>query len=170
MQASRCLIVFFMLSVTTIGGCKKSTLRSSVPNTAQGSSAWHKCNFEFQVTNAGRNGSSLWLCGNNEALAVSLDNGTHWEVKHLQKASERSLRDVDFADAKFGYATGTAGVFLTTTDGGETWADHTTTRETIIQASFADEQHGLVQTAKSLMFTTDGGSNWLKVSMVSIGR
>lgn len=164
MQATRGLVALLTLSVTAVGGCKKSTPRASAPSTTQAPSVWHNYDFQFQVANATGNGHSLWLCGSNEALAVSRDNGDHWEIMHLQVASARSLMNVDFANAKFGYATGTGGVFLTTTDGGETWADRTTTQETIVQASFADEEDGLVKTAKSLVFTTDGGSHWLKVS------
>jgi Photosynthesis system II assembly factor YCF48 len=164
MRASRCAIAFLMLSAATVGGCKKNTPRSSMPSTNQTSSAWHNYDFQFQVANASGNGHSLWLCGSNEALAVSRDDGNHWEVRRLQKASERSLMSVGFANPKFGYATGTGGVFLTTADGGESWVDRTTFQETIVQASFADDEHGLVKTAKSIMFTTDGGSHWSKVS------
>jgi hypothetical protein len=116
------------------------------------------------VINTTSNRNLLWLCGSQEAIAVSRDDGDHWEIKHLENASQRTLLEVDFADANFGYATGTGGLFLTTTDGGETWVDRPMINEIIPQASFADEKHGLVKTAKSLLFTVDGGLHWSKVS------
>src|SRR2546422_8361902 len=42
---------------------------------------------------------------------------------------------------------------------------HSGTSETILQASFADLQHGLVRTPTSLLFTVDGGLHWTAVSV-----
>jgi photosystem II stability/assembly factor-like uncharacterized protein len=65
----------------------------------------------------------LWVCGPDERIAVSSDNGAHWQVKH-QTPGGALLLNIDFADAKFGYAAGTSCTILTTVDGGELWTPH----------------------------------------------
>ncbi len=166
MQKSRDLRLLLVLCVTGVGDCRVRTPPPTVPSTpeaaAQAPSVWHSYDFPFRVNNITSNRDQLWLCGGNEALAVSFDNGEHWKVKHLQK-SERGLLNVDFAGPNFGYATGTGGLFLTTSDGGEKWVEHTGIKSTILQASFADKKHGLVRTTASLSFTVDGGSHWSKI-------
>jgi len=127
------------------------------------SPGWHSYDFSFRVLNITSTGHLLWVCGTDETIAVSSDNGTHWQVKH-QTADGGLLLNVDFADSKFGYAAGTGGLFLTTVDGGETWVPRSGISETILQVSFADLQHGLIRTAASLLFTVDGGLHWSAVS------
>jgi len=122
----------------------------------QTSSDWNSHDFSFRVLNITNIGQQLWVCGTDETIAVSSDNGAHWQVKH-QTVDGALLLNIDFADSKFGYAAGTAGLIVTTVDGGETWMAHSGTSETILQASFADLQHGLVRTPTSLLFTVDGG-------------
>jgi hypothetical protein len=124
---------------------------------------WNSHDFSFRVLNITNTGQLLWVCGTDETIAVSSDNGAHWQVKH-QTVDGASLLNIDFADSKFGYATGTGGLILTTVDGGETWVPRSGTGETILQASFADLQHGLVRTLTSLQFTVDGGLHWAAVS------
>jgi hypothetical protein len=126
---------------------------------AQTAPDWHSYDFPFRVLNITSNGQLLWVCGTDESIAVSPDNGANWQVKHQTKDGGLLL-NIDFADSKFGYATGSGGLILTTADGGETWIPHSGTSETILQASFADLQHGLVRTPASLLFTVDGGSHW----------
>ncbi len=130
----------------------------------QTSPDWNSHDFSFRVLNIMSTGQLLWVCGTDETVAVSSDNGAHWQVKH-QKVDGALLLNIDFADSKFGYATGTGGLILATVDGGETWVPHSGTSETILQASFADLQHGLVRTPTSLLFTVDGGLHWTAVSV-----
>ena len=80
-------------------------------------SEWHAKDLPFRALNVTSIGSSLWLCGTDESVAVSSDGGEHWLVKHAT-ADGAVLLNIDFANDKFGYAAGTAGVFLTTEDGG----------------------------------------------------
>src|SRR5260370_18576364 len=127
------------------------------------SPGWHSYDFSFRVLNITSTGHLLWVCGTDETIALSSDNGTHWQVKH-QVAGGGLLLNVDFADSKFGYAAGPGGLFLTTVDGGETWVPRSGISETILQVSFADLQHGLIRTAASLLFTVDGGLHWSAVS------
>ena len=124
---------------------------------------WHKYEVSFRVLNVASLGSSVWICGADEGVAVSSDGGQHWRTKHQTKDGSLLL-NIDFANDKFGYATGTQGLFLTTEDAGETWLQHSAGSFTILQASFADGQHGLIRTPTSLLFTVDGGANWATVS------
>jgi hypothetical protein len=124
---------------------------------------WHTYDFSFRVLNIASAGNRLWICGTDETIAVSSDNGAHWQVKH-QMVDCGLLLNIDFADSKFGYAAGTGGLLLTTIDGGETWMPHAGISETILQISFSDLQHGLIRTATSLRFTVDGGMHWSDVT------
>jgi hypothetical protein len=130
------------------------------------SPAWNSHDFQFRVLNTTANSGSLWVCGTDESIAVSSDDGRHWEVKH-QTPDGNSALNIDFANDSFGYATGTGGLFLTTEDGGKTWLSGSMGKETILQASFSDAQHGIIRTPNALLFTADGG---LHLSVASDGQ
>jgi hypothetical protein len=136
---------------------------ASALNEKIGPSNWNIRNLSFRALNITSNGSSLWVCGTNEAIAVSSDGGSHWQVKH-QTPDGGLLLNIEFENEKFGYAAGTNGLLLTTEDAGETWVPRSAGSDTILQISFADMQHGLIRTPASLLFTADGGTNWLTVS------
>ena len=127
-------------------------------------SSWKNYDPGFRVLNITNDSAKrLWVCGIGEAIAVSSDEGAHWQVKH-RAVDGSALLNISFANSSFGYATGTLGLFLITEDGGETWRQRTVGAESILQASFSDPQHGLIRTHSSLLFTTDGGAHWSKVS------
>lgn len=147
------LIASILLAICTCG-CHRN-----VATTAE----WRSSDLSFRVLNITSVGNSFWICGTEETIAVSLDNGAHWQIKHHTPGGA-SLSDVDFANSKFGYSVGTAGLLLMTQDGGESWVPRLGLSETILQISFADPQHGLVRVPKSLLFTTDGGSHWSAVN------
>jgi photosystem II stability/assembly factor-like uncharacterized protein len=127
------------------------------------SSDWQSHDLPFRVLNVTSDGQSLWACGTDAGIAVSSDNGVHWQLKH-QKSDGSLLLNIDFADSKFGYAAGTGGLLLTTVDGGENWVSHPGVTETILQVSFANPEHGIIRTPTSLLFTLDGGLHWSPVS------
>src|SRR5580658_1707897 len=112
------------------------------------SSAWNSHDFQFRVLNTTASSGSLWICGTEEAIAVSSDDGRNWEVKH-RTPDGNSLLNIDFVNDSFGYATGTGGSFLTTDDGGKTWLSRPIGKDTILQASFSDPQHGIIRTPSS---------------------
>ena len=116
----------------------------------QTSPDWRSYDLPFRVLNITSTGQLLWVCGTDETIAVSSDNGAHWQVKH-QTVDGALLLNIDFADSKFGYAAGTGGLILTTVDGGETWVPHSGISETILQISLSDLQHGLVRTPTSTL-------------------
>src|SRR5215510_186275 len=126
-------------------------------------SQWLTKNLPFRVLNTTSVGSSLWVCGTDESVALSSDGGEHWLVKH-ETTEGAVLLNIGFGNDKFGYAAGTSGLFLTTEDGGKTWSPHSAGKDAILQVSFSDPQHGLIRTTTSLLFTVDGGTNWAAVS------
>jgi hypothetical protein len=144
------LFVFYILVVRVVAEDK------TVPD-------WHTKDLPFRVLNATNLGSSFWVCGTDESVAVSADGGEHWTIKH--KATDGAvLLNIGFANDKFGYAAGAGGVLLTTEDGGETWSARSAGKNAILQVSFADPKHGLIRTFNSLLFTVDGGANWALAS------
>jgi hypothetical protein len=152
--------------VSSLLACLAVSISSAlVTGEEKGSTNWHTSGLPFRVLNVAGNGSSLWACGTDEAIAVSSDAGAHWQLRH-QTLDGNLLLNMEFASEKFGYAAGTGGLLLTTEDGGQTWVSHPTGGATILQISFADPQHGLIRTPESLLFTVDGGAIW---SIVSAG-
>lgn len=129
-------------------------------------SAWNASGLQFRVLNTTSNSGFMWICGTDETIAVSSDDGQNWSVKH-STLDGNSLVNIDFVNESFGYATGTGGVFLVTEDGGKTWLSRSVGKDTILQASFSDPQHGIIRTPSSLLFTNDGG---LHLSVVSDGQ
>jgi hypothetical protein len=146
------LVLFFLLSSTITGAGQEKPV-----------SAWTAHDFQFRALNTTAGSGFLWICGTDEAIAVSPDDGRNWDVKH-HTSDGNSLLNIDFVNESFGYATGTGGVFLTTEDGGKTWLSRSAGKDTILQASFADSQHGIIRTPSSLLFTADGGQHFSVVS------
>jgi len=60
------------------------------------SPAWTSQDFQFRVLNVAANSGSLWVCGTDESIAGSADDGRHWEVKH-QTPDGNSVLNIDFA-------------------------------------------------------------------------
>jgi photosystem II stability/assembly factor-like uncharacterized protein len=91
------------------------------------------------------------------------------------------LNAVYFLDSNRGWAAGTSGTLLQTTDGGENWkALRKPTEDTIRDLHFADDQNGWLVCERSiyllktkeeqrsyLMSTNDGGVVWRRVSLNS---
>ena len=63
--------LFFLLSWTITGAGQEKPV-----------SAWSGHDFQFRVLNTTASSGSLWICGTDEAIAVSSDDGQNWEVKH----------------------------------------------------------------------------------------
>lgn len=108
---------------------------------------------------------ALWIAGTDESIATSQDGGATWELKHNTKDGE-VLVDLGWLNAKSGYAAGTRGLFLWTSDGGNTWTPRTGAVGMTLQASFGDEQHGLRITDSTAEFTTDGGAHWAEIPVL----
>lgn len=169
MRTARILdLAALILCALCIAGCHRNVVTTSPqspspPTLGRHPAEWHSVDVAFRVLDIKSVGDSFWICGTEETIAASNDNGTHWQIKHHTPGGP-SLSHIDFANSKFGYSAGTDGRLLMTQDGGESWVAHPGLSETILQISFADSEHGLIRVRKSLLFTTDGGSHWSAVN------
>ena len=123
------------------------------------SAGWQAREPGFSVQTLLGRGPAMWAAGNAESIAVSTDAGRHWQFKH-HDAKGSLLLVLNFVDARFGYAAGTGGRVLFTEDGGETWTVHNIAEDTIVQAAFGDERHGIIRTLAALTATFNGGKSW----------
>lgn len=123
---------------------------------AQNTSSWTTADPGFRSVNITATRSAFWVCGTAEGIAASTD-AKNWQVKHHVESGGALLLGIKFASDTFGYAFGTGGTVLTTTDGGTTWSTRKLGTETILQASFSDPTHGLVRTRSSISYLNGDG-------------
>jgi hypothetical protein len=107
----------------------------------------------------------FWVCGADEMLAESEDEGRTWQLRH-QKMDGEVLLHAGFLNKEMGYATGTNGILLWTRDSGKTWTSNGSSPNSIRDVFFADKEHGLRQTISGVDITHDGGSSWAPVSIL----
>jgi hypothetical protein len=122
-------------------------------------SEWRTVSLPARALNVIENNGSIWVCGADELIAVSADGGKTWTTKHNVK-NGGLLLSLAFADKQLGYAAGTGGAILITNDGGDTWNPLSVPSQTVYQASFSDQKHGIIQTPRIIYTTTDGGATW----------
>ena len=73
-----------------------------------------------------------------------------------------NLRSIFFINANYGFAVGTDGVILKTTDGGENWKlKSAETTSDLVAVCFADSLTGFAISNHEVFKTNDGGNNWL---------
>ena len=117
---------------------------------AQASGEWFKTSPPFDATAISRNGSTFWICGREATIASSSDGGTHWDVRH-REAKASTLLSLRWANEKLGFAAGTNGLLLLTTDGGTSWQQFpSASSDRILDASFADPQHAIPVTTTAV--------------------
>ena len=127
-------------------------------------SEWKTVSLSGRPLGITENNGSIWVCGADELIAVSADGGKTWTTKHNLK-NGGLLLSLGFADKEFGYAVGAGGTMLTTKDGGDTWNPLNVPSQTIYQASFSDQKHGIIQTPRTIYTTIDGGTTWNPVQI-----
>jgi hypothetical protein len=121
--------------------------------------AWRTVDLAARPMNIAENRGTLWVCGADELVANSGDGGKTWSVNHVTRGGG-VLLNIGFANEKFGYAAGTGGAFIVTKDGGVTWERIKAPAQVIYAASFSDQNHGLIQTPRTILTTADGGETW----------
>jgi photosystem II stability/assembly factor-like uncharacterized protein len=133
-------------------------LFACAPAMAQG--AWRQVpDLGFRPMDVTANGNTIWVCGSEGSIAKSSDAGSTWQpVLHADNGA--LLLRIAFPRPEFGYAVGTRGTLLTTSDGGKTWVGKQAVAQPILDAAFADPQHGIIEMASGLEATADGGSTW----------
>lgn len=73
------------------------------------------------LTNVFALDSYVWAVGHDEVILHSSDAGNHWVRQHVNTEAFGPLLDVLFVDPLKGFAIGTEGTLLSTSDGGQTW-------------------------------------------------
>src|SRR5690348_15425617 len=106
-------------------------------------SEWQGVELPFRPMNIVENNGTLWVCGADESIADSTDGGKTWAVSHTAK-DRGVLLDIDFANSLVGYATGTGGSLLLTSDSGKTWRRIMAPEQVVYSASFSDDAHGII--------------------------
>jgi hypothetical protein len=127
-------------------------------------SEWRSIELSSRPMNITENNGTLWVCGADELIANSTDGGKTWNVLHSSKNSG-ILLTIGFANERFGYAAGTSGVVVFTSDGGNTWDRVKAPAQVIYDLSFSDEKHGLIETPRTIYMTVDGGTTWAPVNI-----
>jgi hypothetical protein len=114
----------------------------------------------FTATAIAANGNTIWICGPIASIASSVDGGNHWEIRN-SKDGANSLLTLRWTNAKVAAAGGTGGLLLVTVDGGVHWQQIVTSlNEPILDASFSDDEHGIILTTSSALYTADAGKHW----------
>lgn len=88
-----------------------------------GSGVWKQVQVPTRamLTNVYALDSFVWAVGHDEVILHSTDAGNHWLRQHVNTEAFGPLLDVLFLDPQRGFAIGTEGTMLSTTDGGQTW-------------------------------------------------
>ena len=87
------------------------------------------------------------------------DGGAGW-TRQLD-AAPRHLVGIAFADASHGWAVGTRGLILATTDGGTSWHAQASSGPHLWQVTCVDARHvWAIGPSGQLVSTVDGGANW----------
>lgn len=120
-----------------------------VPLARSQGSAWTQGNIAFVPISITSAGSTIWVTGSREGIASSTDGRT-WTSRHVSDGAGALMLGIAFADDRFGYAWGTGGTVLITTDGGSGWKTLHLGGDTILRASLSDPEHGLIRTSSSV--------------------
>src|ERR1700744_312218 len=88
---------------------------------AQDSSPWVAAAIEFRPIGVVANGDAFWTFGSKEGIASSAD-GKSWQLRHKATSGGALLLGLEFPSSQFGFAYGTGGNVLFTTESGQSWA------------------------------------------------
>jgi hypothetical protein len=122
---------------------------------AQAPSPWVAATLGFRPIGVTTNGDTFWSFGSNEGIATSAD-GKSWQPSHQAPRDGALLLGLEFSSAQFGFAYGTGGLLLFTTDSGQTWTPQKFGTDTILTASFSDPRNGIFRTASAISYVADG--------------
>lgn len=105
--------------------------------------------------------SDYMLFGNGGAVSRSSNGGEAWMTLYIDSLS-RNINAASFPTASTGYAAGTSGMIMKTTDGGLTWNYQVSnTTQTIWGIFFLNADTGFAATGGGgVLKTYDGGNTW----------
>jgi photosystem II stability/assembly factor-like uncharacterized protein len=93
------------------------------------------------------------------ALVMINSAAAQWEQQNSETTED--LNSVYFTDSNTGYAVGTGGTILKTTNGGLNWTpQNSNTSLTLTSVYFPKTDTGYAVGAEIILKTTDGGENW----------
>jgi photosystem II stability/assembly factor-like uncharacterized protein len=147
--------------------------------TTDGGTTW---NLQTATTNAGLNAVQFldtqtgWAVGASGTVLRTTDGGTTWTKQ--TSGTTNTLESVCFIDAQRGWAVGSSdygefGHIIITADGGLTWTKQNSgaSRTSVLDlyaVQFIDPNNGwAVGTSGLVLKTTDGGANWMNLSLVT---
>lgn len=113
-------------------------------------------------------GLNAWIVS-GRTIWHTADGGAKWTCQ-LERAP-RHLVGIAFADASRGWAVGTHGLILATTDGGASWQAQSSSGPHLWQVTCADTRHvWAIGPAGELVSTTDGGATWRTAKVSGVAR
>lgn len=146
----------------------------TVCRTSDGGRTWHRVLYRY----TGKQDGSGFLAPSSPSrqhvyvlgqaafrgLWVTSDAGTHWKRRTLPSipGSYSAFYDIDFALPGHGWAVGSRGTIMRTTDGGRTWTKQASgTAKSLTSVSFTSARAGFVTGGDGLILhTSDGGAHW----------
>src|SRR5437660_307936 len=101
----------------------------------------------------------LWAFGSVAAAPALAASGT-WSAQNSNTTN--FLVGVSFVDRSHGWAVGSGGTIVATTNGGATWSAQTSGTTNFLEGvSFVDRRHGwAVGIDGTIVATTNGGATW----------
>lgn len=124
---------------------------------------------QAMVLGAARAGARLVSVGDRGVVMLSDDGGANYRQAASVPISS-TLTSVSFVDAKRGWAVGHWGAILSTSDGGEHWAQQRLDVQNdrpLFSVHFFDAKQGVAVGLWSLVLTTDdGGKTWVQQELV----
>jgi len=89
---------------------------------------------------------------------LSSNSVADWPL--LNSGTSKQLNSIYFSSSLTGFAVGQDGMFLKTSDGGNSWQQLYNTSNTLHQVFFSDQNYGWVCGYKIILHTSDGGNTW----------
>jgi len=108
-----------------------------------------------------------WVVGGEDihdagAVFHTTNGGIDW-TQQTVPASAHYLRAVDFVSPNQGWACGRNGTIIHTSDRGQTWESQFCIADTtLFDIQFADSLRGMIAGNTIVLYTTDGGGQWVR--------
>jgi photosystem II stability/assembly factor-like uncharacterized protein len=104
-----------------------------------------------------------WAVGHDSVIIHSRDAGESWQLQNHDPQYDDPLLDVWFRNQREGFAIGAYGMFLSTSNGGQSWDRRTIIDEDLhfnALTALADGELFIAAEQGNLLHSTDGGYSW----------
>jgi len=113
--------------------------------------------------------STKYICaGDKSTMMMSTNSGTSWDITYPDSSTgRRDIYEMSFPNSNVGYACGTGGLIMKTTNGGSTWNILSSpTTQILWYVHFLDADTGYIcGNASTLYKTTNGGASWNQTTL-----